>query len=169
MYSPLAIANTIISMRPGFDAMWLNKAVYAVHGWSLAFGKSIVGELPQVWRYGPIYASLYNDLRHMRREPVTLAQPITGGLDCPIVPESDEYARDIISKVLAAYGSLSSLDMSAICHAEGTPWKDEARTHRFRVPHGHAIPEWRLRRYFSARRAENENQSALEAQLAKAG
>src|SRR3546814_11323652 len=63
--------------------MWLNKMVYIVHGWSLAYDRSVVGELPQVWQHGPIYASLYDDLRAFRNEPVLNMQPAANSRPCP--------------------------------------------------------------------------------------
>lgn len=161
MYTPLAIANAIIAMEPGrHNAMWLNKAVYFVHGWSLAFGKSILGELPATWKYGPIYASLYDALRCHRVENIHVPQ-IGKGMDAaPLVPESDAFAHDVISQVVKAYGKFSPTAMSTLCHGDGSPWKEEAAAHDFRVPVDHVIPEWRLKNHFSEKLAAHKMSKA---------
>src|SRR3546814_18459045 len=92
MYTPLTIANTLITLnwnvRPAQNPMWLNKMVYIVHGWSLASDRSVVGELPQVWPHGPIYASLYDALRSFRKTPVLTMQPAANSRPSPPVPDT---------------------------------------------------------------------------------
>src|SRR3546814_19211339 len=86
--------------RSAPNPMWLNKMVYIVHGWSLAYDRSVVGELPQVWQHGPIYASLYDDLRAFRNEPVLNMQPAANSRTCPTVPDTDLVTLDLIKSVL---------------------------------------------------------------------
>src|SRR3546814_7511749 len=102
MYTPLTIANTLITLnwnvRPAQNPMWLNKMVYIVHGWSLAYDRSVVGELPQVWQHGPIYASLSDDLRAFRNEPVLNMQTAANSRTCPTVPDTDLVTLDLKSE-----------------------------------------------------------------------
>ena len=161
MYTPLAIANTIIAMKPGcFNAMWLNKAVYFVHGWSLAFGKSVLGELPATWRYGPIYASLYDELRHHRLKNLEKPQVGGGRWNASLVPEEDVLTRDIIAQVIKSYGKFTARQMSTLAHRDGTPWKEEAAAHDYRVPMDHVIPEWRLKAHFEEKLADSQMSKA---------
>jgi uncharacterized phage-associated protein len=160
VYSPLTIANTLIKLKPGQNAMWLNKMVHVVHGWSLAFERSVVGELPQVWQHGPIYASLYDDLRAFRHEPISKVQPAANSRTCPTVPDTDLETLRLIEKVLDQYGHFDHLQLSSLCHAARSPWALEAASkgHRFRP--GHAIPEWRIQNHYRNLLAAHNSKAA---------
>lgn len=149
MYSPLAIANTMIKQKPGaFSPQWLNKAVYITHGWSLAWGGAILSELPELWRYGPVYASLYTQLSKYRSERIVRPVAFEHMLKAPMVPEGDENAQGVITQIVNAYGKYSCEQMSAICHADGSPWQQEAVANGYKVKKGQVIPEWRMELYY---------------------
>lgn len=63
-YHPLAFANEfILKAQPaGVEHMKLQKLVYYSYGWWIAYHEEpILTEPPQVWRYGPVFVSLYLD------------------------------------------------------------------------------------------------------------
>lgn len=152
MYTPLTIANTIIMLnwksRPAQNPIWLNKMVHIVHGWSLAFNRSVVSELPEVWQFGPIYVSLYDALRKFKRETVSNMQPLPQGRSCPVVPDTDIETLRLIEKVLERYGHLDHNQLCSYCHSSNSPWAQERNAQGHRVPAGHVIPEWRIENHY---------------------
>lgn len=158
MYSPLTIANTAIQMRPGRSPMGVNKIVYLIHGWSLAHGRSVVGELPQLWKYGPIYASLYDALRSFKNNPVMTPQPIVQGATVPIVPHADKETIVTIKATVDVYTECTDLQLSTLAHADRSPWKEEAASRNFRTSLDQVIPEWRLRDHFAGKLAAHQAQ-----------
>lgn len=58
-YPALAISNEMTAMGMRRSSMGHNKMVQIVQGTALALGRTIVVELPEVWRYGPVLRSLY--------------------------------------------------------------------------------------------------------------
>src|SRR3546814_3324869 len=142
----------------------LNKMVYIVHGWSLAYDCSVVGELPRVWQHGPIYASLYDDLRAFRNEPVLNMQPAANSRTCPTVPDTDLVTLDLIKSVLDQYGHFDPIQLSNLCHAARSPWALESAASGHRVKPGHAIPEWRIQNHYRNLLAEHERTKAARAE-----
>ncbi|QIE54163.1 hypothetical protein G5B40_01095 [Pikeienuella piscinae] len=66
-YSPLAVANEFIALgiaegKP-IEHMKAQKLVHFAHGFSLARDTPILNECPQVWKFGPVFSTLYQDLR----------------------------------------------------------------------------------------------------------
>lgn len=163
MYAPLTVANTLIQISRPRDPLWLNKATFLVHGWSLAFDRSLVAELPKVWRYGPIYESLYDALRSHKMRELSAPQPLPGSTSTPTIPESDAFAVALIREVLDKHGHLTSTQMSSLCHAEGGPWHAEAKEHCFRMPTGHTIPEWRIQAHYKRLLVDFQKQQRLAA------
>lgn len=152
MYAPLTIANAMIALSaeglPLRTPLGLNKMVYMAQGWSLAYDRPIVSELPEIWKHGPIYPSLYDHLRHFKNTPVATAQPMRNGIAIPMVPDTDLATIEMIRQVAIAYGDTSDIQLSSIAHAEGSPWKIEAAANDFRVPTGTVVPEYRIRDHF---------------------
>jgi hypothetical protein len=65
-YRPLALANEFIVMSAsrGAEHMKLQKLVYFAYGWWLTgHSDRITTEPPQVWKFGPVFESLYHELR----------------------------------------------------------------------------------------------------------
>lgn len=160
MYAPLTIANTIIQKRPGSTPLALQKLVYFAHGWSLAFDKPLLGELPAVFEYGPIYSSLYNAHRGFRNVPLLSPTPIPHAITCPIMPDTDAFGHGVIDQIVTTHGGLTDIQLSNLAHAEGSPWHDERNSYAIACPAGTVIPEWRLTRHFKHLKAEAEAKAA---------
>lgn len=151
-YIPLAIANSLISLGERRTPMGLVKLVYLAQGWGLARGVDFCAELPEVWRYGPVHRSLYDALNVYGHS--VIAAPVTPpGRPTPAVDARDQHILDLLKEVSAAYATLSELDLSSICHAPGTPWKQVAEENGFRVRVGTTIPAWMLANHYAARLA----------------
>ncbi len=147
-YTPLAVANTFIKKKEwgqsvAVEHLKLQKLVYFSHGYSLAlWDKSIVSERPQVWRYGPVFETLYDVLRDFGRGRIESPQPYFYPQEqLEMVDENDKKANDILFKVWERYGHEHSFRLSAMTHKPGSPWHKCAEAHNFRVPRHLEIPD----------------------------
>lgn len=113
--------------------MQLQKLVYIAHGWNLAINdRALTEDYPIAWDYGPVYGDLARALRRYGVSPVTEKIKIgdfdigaTGRLAKEISTGSfDEDEVAIIKKVFEVYGKYEAFKLSAITHAEGTPWDE---------------------------------------------
>jgi uncharacterized phage-associated protein len=144
-YSPLAIANEFIARHreAGLEHMKLQKLVYCANGWWLAFHpqKALVSELPEVWKFGPVFPSLYSALKVYGRQPIKTVQSRSPFDQPDRVDDNDHESLNLIEWVWNRYGHLSSFALSDMTHKEGTAWQRAAADHDFVVPVGLDIPQ----------------------------
>ncbi len=147
-YSPLAIANNFIEQfgaAEGIEHMKLQKLVYCVYGWSLAFygldSPRLVTEGPEIWKYGPVFGSLYKALKIFGRKPITLPQSLNPFGQPENVDENDESTRNLVAWIWSRYGHLTGLALSDLTHKPGTPWYRVATESNFRVAYNTEIPD----------------------------
>jgi uncharacterized phage-associated protein len=132
-HKPAHVANSIlykgrldgVEIRP----LKMQKLMYFLHGWGLATsGEPVVGEQFEAWPYGPVLSSVYQEFKGYGSDPIT-------EYACEFDPESGEEKRLMVSPNNAAFQSLldsvwnkykifSGPQLSAMTHAEGTPWKE---------------------------------------------
>ena len=97
--------------------MQVLKLVYYCHAWMLGiYGRPLIRQPIEAWRYGPVVRELYRSIREYGGDPIPLL--IDG------VPD-DDYDGDerrIIDQVWEQYGPLTGLQLSSLTHAPGTPW-----------------------------------------------
>jgi uncharacterized phage-associated protein len=144
-YTPLAIANEFIARCPhsdGIEHMKLQKLVYCANGWSLAFhiDAPLVDEPPEVWKFGPVFPTLYRALKVFGRSPIKYAQSRSPFERPDRVDEADEETLTLIRWTWDRYGHLSSFALSDMTHRPGTAWHRLASEHSFLVPNGLDIP-----------------------------
>ncbi|MEO4005434.1 MULTISPECIES: type II toxin-antitoxin system antitoxin SocA domain-containing protein [unclassified Flavobacterium] len=123
-YSAATIANYFIkkyATTGELTPLKLIKLVYVSYGWYLETFEDkepLVNEKPQAWRYGPVFPSLYYNLKQhgksFVKEPVNChsTEIIT-----------DEDAR-FLDKVWEIYGQKDGIYLSALTHKDGTPWSE---------------------------------------------
>lgn len=108
-YSAMAVANEIIAAHGAdgqIDPLKLQKLLYFANGWWLAFHEEpLIVEAPQVWRYGPVFRSIYHAFSRFGRNPVTEPLPATpfGGAP-PRVPPEHREVRQLIDWIWDEYG-----------------------------------------------------------------
>jgi len=111
--------------------MQLQKLVYIAHGWNLAINdRALTKDHPIAWDFGPVYPDLWKALRRYGSSLVTKKIKIgdfdigaTGRQAKKISTGSLEKAEtDVVNKVFEVYGKFHAFQLSAITHAEGTPW-----------------------------------------------
>jgi uncharacterized phage-associated protein len=147
-YHPLAFANEfILKAQPaGVEHMKLQKLVYYSYGWWIAYHEEpILTEPPQVWRYGPVFVSLYRTLKHHGRSPITEPQVGLPFEPPPRVDRDDSDGNQLVRWVWDRYGHYTSYELSDMTHAPGSPWRQVAAQHDWRVSLNTPIPDHLIR------------------------
>jgi uncharacterized phage-associated protein len=148
-YDPLAIANEFIARAAprGISHMKLQKLVYMTLGkWLAEHDESLLDENPEVWQYGPVFASLYHELKSFKSQAIS--EPQTFFEVAPRV--DDKEALAVIEKVWEKYREMPAAKLSDITHLPGSPWHQIAKDHGFKVPMGTEIDPEVIRKYFRA-------------------
>lgn len=145
-YLPISVANEFIGLSPsGETHMKLQKLVYMAYGaWLSENENPFIAESPQVWQYGPVFDSLYHELKNFRSEKINEQQFIidkTGLINEPEI-------KALIGRVWEKYKDISGARLSDITHLAGSPWYQIAKENNFRVPLGATIPDDLIKKYF---------------------
>jgi uncharacterized phage-associated protein len=113
----LEVANFFILKAP-LTHLKVQKLVYLSHGWYLGLtGKPLLEELVARWEYGPCVETLWN-YYGCASYPLPLAYE---GEAYYVL--ADDCQRKLCEKIWAEYGVLTDLELSSICHMEGSPWE----------------------------------------------
>jgi uncharacterized phage-associated protein len=151
-YRPLALANYLIrwhGYEDGIDHMKLQKLVYLAHGWWLAYHDDlVVTERPQVWRYGPVFPSMYRALSGSGERPIRFPQRETPFGSPPDIDDDDHDVTGLMDWVWSRYGGYTAIRLSDMTHQPGTPWRVMAERHRFQAPPNLEIPDDITKQYF---------------------
>jgi len=103
---------------PAFSPMKIIKLVYIAHGWTLGInGVPLIKEPVEAWRYGPVIRELYTSVKQFRNNPIEL-----NSLPDIDQVEFNDDEKDVMDEVLSEYGGITAMQLSAITHADGTPW-----------------------------------------------
>lgn len=140
-YDVRAIANEFINRaeRDGYSLtnMQLQKLSYIAHGWGLAlFDRPLIEDVPQAWRYGPVYPELYQALRRygpdnvselIRERDNDVRAFVTGTpeergeiLHAPLTREE----QDVLEATWHNYRKYSAFQLSEMTHRPNTPWSE---------------------------------------------
>lgn len=153
-YEPIAVANELIARygtQGSIDPMKLQKLLYFGNGWWLAVnGMPLLSETPEVWRYGPVFPSIYRAFSSYGRSQI----------DAPLKAPFEEQPKRIPdpqnNNILAfldwlwnEYGNRSGPALSDDTHRPGTPWRQIAERHNFVVPSHTVIPPEQDWKYFA--------------------
>jgi uncharacterized phage-associated protein len=90
--------------------------VYIAHGWMLGlYGRPLIRDRVEAWRYGPVIPSVYQALKGYRSEPVTnyVAAP---------VEKYDSNEQTLVRQVYDFYKRFDGIELSKMTHMPGTPW-----------------------------------------------
>jgi len=151
-YTPLQLANTFISRygkEAGIDHMKLQKLAYYAYGWWIAYQpEPLLNESPQVWEYGPVFYSLFKVLTGSRNLPIHEPQKALPFDETPPVISKNQKVFNFLDWVWNQYGLFTGMELSAQTHADGTPWKQIAVSHNFKVPSHYPIPDKLMKEFF---------------------
>ena len=131
-YLPAHVANTFLyrARQEGIsdvDPLKIQKLVYCLHGWHLATRDApAIGELFQAWPYGPVLSSIYHEFKQYGSAPIASyaeeIDPSSGTSRSLMVNPDDSNFYEVFNAVWNRYKNLTGLQLSALTHAEGTPW-----------------------------------------------
>lgn len=97
--------------------MHVLKLVYIAHGWSLALrGLPLIENDIEAWQYGPVIPDLYHKIK------VYGSGPIKEMLRTRDASDLETEEQSLIAAVFKAYKEFSAFKLSALTHAQGTPW-----------------------------------------------
>lgn len=141
---PRIVANQILFLRSQIELqttpLEIIKLVYICHGWMLGlYGKKLISEPVEAWRYGPVVPSIYRTFKSFRGEPIDPAFENFSG-------ELDVGQNALIKEVVKQYKDYSGLALSHITHRKGTPWY---RVYRKGKGLGSIIPDHIIRTYYA--------------------
>ena len=129
--------------------MHVLKLAYLCHGWMLGiFGRGLLAEPAEAWRYGPVIPTIYHTYKSFRGDPIT-----TAPVDRAAV--LDENQSDLFEAVLGAYRDYSAWDLSAITHQPGTPWHEVYNGGR---GEGAIIPNPTIEKHYAKRLQEKDGE-----------
>jgi uncharacterized phage-associated protein len=153
-YTPLIIANTFIDRygaTEGITHMKLQKLVYCAHGWWLVFQDNrVVNEKPQVWKFGPVFNSMYHTLSLHGNEPIKKTRSESPFSSPKIVPtDPDENVSRLIDWIWDRYGHLSGTALSDLTHKPGSAWYKLAKPYNFKPPFDLSIPDEEVKAEFT--------------------
>ncbi|WP_164118879.1 type II toxin-antitoxin system antitoxin SocA domain-containing protein [Sphingorhabdus sp. Alg239-R122] len=150
-YPSLRVANELLSLHGDISPMKLQKLLYYTNGWWLALrGKPLLNENPQVWRYGPVFSILYSTFSRFGHD--NIGQPVPAGPfggEPPALEDNGDDVRAFLEWVWGEHGTKTAGQLSDETHAIGTPWRQIAEQHNFRVPRFTEIPPHLDHAYFS--------------------
>lgn len=99
--------------------MKLIKLVCIAHGWMLGlYGKPLINENVEAWKYGPVVRELYHAIKQYRNRPIP-PEAINYPDDFDSFNEREEQVMD---QTMDIYGRFSALNLSRMTHSKGTPW-----------------------------------------------
>jgi uncharacterized phage-associated protein len=111
MASVYSVAKHIRERIPGVNAFKLQKLLYYVQAWSLAWnGRRVFDDDLHAWKDGPVVASVFEDVKHNASRKVTSASPV-----------EDEHVA-LIDRVLGMYGHHDYKYLIDLSHSE-RPWQ----------------------------------------------
>ena len=152
MHDANAIAGKLIQLAwdtagDRLTMLQVIKLVYFCHGWMLGiYGKPLILQHVEAWRYGPVVVDVYYALRKYGRNPIPHDVKLPS---CEL--NKDELA--IVERVYDLYGHWDGIELSRITHAPGTPWDIIWSTHGRNA----AISNKLMKTYFqSLIRSKNE-------------
>lgn len=104
--------------RMALSPMKLIKLVYIAHGWMLGlYGRPLIVEYVEAWRYGPVIPELYRKVKQFRSKPVRA--DVFSKLDAD---KFDQYEEGVMDEVLDIYGKRTAIQLSQLTHSQNTPW-----------------------------------------------
>lgn len=165
MPSTDAVANYFIDRAAAGGAqltpMAVQKLVFFAHGWHLAVrGVPLVREPVQVWRWGPVFGSLYREFAEFGSKPITrkardFEMTENGNVQViePQIEDATGWTQRFLDQVWNQYGRYTGVQLSNLTHEPGTPWRQIADQFPAGIPRGCTIPEPLIQQYFTSQMA----------------
>ena len=120
-YDAKVVANYFLELaerdRIPIDPLKLQKLAYLAHGWYLVFfGKPLLSNKIEAWRYGPVVPQLYGEFKEFGASTIT--RRAQDGDTSLLAPD----AKRLIEAVWNKYKMFSATQLSALTHEPGSAW-----------------------------------------------
>ena len=131
MYKPRLVANALLhkarSEGVSLTHLKLQKLLFFMQAWGLALSNNqVFSELPEAWPYGPVYTSIYHELKDNGSESIRgyLEEPDlqTGKFRALVPNRGDTKFWNLLKQVWERYGSFTAGQLSTLSHVSGGPW-----------------------------------------------
>lgn len=122
-HSSIAVGRHFVKLaaesKRTLSPMKLIKLVYMAHGWMLGiYGRPLVREPVEAWRYGPVFPELYYAIKENGHQPVP-PDLLNVPNDEPLF---DEEEISLTGQVHDIYARYTAFDLSRLTHEPGSPW-----------------------------------------------
>lgn len=131
-FTPCSVAKYIVinaKEMPALGVTKLIKLVYIAHGWLLGLSdgeRKLVDEPVEVWKYGPVFNSLYFTIRHTVQKNEMNEVPDKVALEEALAAADDinkEAAEaHVINYVIKLYGKYNAYELINKTHKHRSPW-----------------------------------------------
>ncbi len=121
MHSAIKVAKHFVDKaneagQKDMTLLKLIKIVYVAHGWMLGiYGKPLVSEDVEAWKYGPVIPELYNETNQFGRNHIT---DLSDDFKCNLTQEE----QSIVDQTWDIYSQYTASQLVALTHKKGTPW-----------------------------------------------
>lgn len=135
---PITLANQFLirAGKTGLTHMQLQKLTYLTHEkWLKAGHGPMLSQNPEVWQFGPVFSDMYHTLKHHKNDRITAIPE--GRIESDV--KFNEAMTAVIDEIWREHGSSSGPYLSGLTHRKGTPWRNIAERHKFKVPYGTEI------------------------------
>lgn len=118
--------------------------------------ESLISEPIQAWKYGPVIPTLYENLKvHGSRRVVDNVQAHSRGqYFYSRVAEDEVEDLLFLNKIWEVYSQYTGTQLSAMTHAEGTPWDQVTKAYREMgndIPLGLEIPNKLIKQHYDGK------------------
>jgi uncharacterized phage-associated protein len=151
--NPIIVVNTFVERfgkTTNIEHMKLQKLLFYAYGWWLTnHGHPFLSAKPEVWRYGPVFSSVYWKFNRFGSSPITTPQPLNPFKDeASFLPREVEEESNFIDRIWDMYGNFDGMFLSEQAHKNGTPWQLAAENCNYKVPQNFPIDDEITKSYF---------------------
>ena len=136
MVTALNIANNILdrafSENVPVSPMKLQKLIYFTYKKYLqeTNGTPPFAERFEVWRYGPVIPSVYNEFSHYKDTPIKKLHLSNDGKVWAADESSSAFFRPALDYVWGTYKSGTGIELSKLTHMPNTAWDKAVKLHK---------------------------------------
>lgn len=107
------VGQFFLSKNQDLTDIQIQKLVYYAYSWYMVLhdGKKIFDEQPEAWIHGPVFRSLFNNMKSK------------SFFDLSTVEKMCESNADFLDKIYDVYGNYSGNKLEMMTHSE-LPWKE---------------------------------------------
>jgi len=149
--SALDIAGVFLEMSKevGLTNLKLNKLIYLAHGyyWGNYEAPLITnGELPEAWKHGPVYRSVYNTFRSSKSDVIPLTYAAR-----PTNLSSNEEMSDFLNQFWEIFKDAPPWHLVEMLHEKDSPWYIIWHHQGGKFSTGSHIPDYLTKAYYIAK------------------